>query len=378
MARHAVAATGGLIMSRARRVLTAVALLGGLGVSGCAAYGTGTYGYDGGYYDGGYAGANYATGYDDYYGDDYYYDDGYDFGLAYGYYPNAGYYRRGSYYYNNRYPGYIFGDGGYWYNSAWYSRPVVNVVYYEKHRHRRDRHDHDRYRDRDHRDRDNWTRNPRDRDGDGKYRDASGTRVRDRNHDGVPDNVRPNRNRTGAYERDRYNEVAPADGRNRNRTDARERDRYKEVAPPEGRGRTRATVYERERTDEVRRNRQDRDGDGVAGGRDRATERQVIREHRTRERNDEDIRGNRSTRGGDQGDRDRSRAEIRRSRMVEPVSAPASDAGSRERYEGRPTPARAEPVAQPVEREAPASELQAEPRRQRGERNHGDRRRDND
>ena len=102
-------------MLTGRRVLTAVALVGTLATGGCVGYG--------GYYDDGYG----------YYNDGYY-DDGW------GYSYNDGYYRRGNYYYNDAYPGYTFGNGGYWYNRVWYARPVVVHRYdgYDRGRGRRD------------------------------------------------------------------------------------------------------------------------------------------------------------------------------------------------------------------------------------------------
>ena len=108
---------------RSRRLLAAAALLTAIPAAGCVAY-PDSYGY----YDDGY----YSSSYDD----DYY--DGY-----WGYYARDGYYRRGSYYYNNAYPGYTFGNGGYWYGGSWYSRPIVIVNHNDRHNGRHDRWRHD-------------------------------------------------------------------------------------------------------------------------------------------------------------------------------------------------------------------------------------------
>lgn len=164
---------------RSRRLLAAAALLTAIPAAGCVAY-PDSYGY----YDDGY----YSSSYDD----DYY--DGY-----WGYYARDGYYRRGSYYYNNAYPGYTFGNGGYWYGGSWYSRPIVIVNHNDRHngRHDRWRHDgnrhdrdrdgrHDRDGDRDHHRRGDNDRNwGNDRDGDRDGRPGRSYRTRDDN-DGQP------------------------------------------------------------------------------------------------------------------------------------------------------------------------------------------------
>lgn len=129
---------------RKPRLLAAAALLSALPVAGCVAYAD-RYADDGYYRSPSY----HAGAYDDVYGDGHW-----------GYYARDGYYRHGPHYYNRAYPGYVFGNGGYWYSGRWYPRRVIAVRHRDKSRDHHDRHDghhgdrHDRH-DRDsHRDRD--------------------------------------------------------------------------------------------------------------------------------------------------------------------------------------------------------------------------------
>ena len=147
-------------MSSLRGTKLALALAASLGAAGCVSGGYGYYddvGY-GGYYDDAYSQAPYYAG---------------------AYLARDGYHQRGSYYYNDRYPGYVFADTGYWAHNVWYPHGATVNVYrpgasyhpgsYHRGRNRdHDRHDHDR-RDHDHeRDHRSHERHDDDRRGAGR------------------------------------------------------------------------------------------------------------------------------------------------------------------------------------------------------------------